>query len=80
MKRVTISFSSKLNRAVKAQAAKTGRSISDLVNEAVRVTLRDDATDRQDYERAKRHAKRILRRGFRLGGKFKISRDELHER
>jgi len=32
------------------------------------------------YERAKKHALAMLDRGFHLGGEFKVSRDELHER
>jgi hypothetical protein len=34
----------------------------------------------EDYARAQRAALALLKRGFHLGGKNYISRDELHER
>lgn len=43
--RATIYLDSELHRAVRLKAASTGRSISDLVNEAVRESLREDQED-----------------------------------
>lgn len=47
MKRVTVYLEPTLHRALKLQAAETGRSVSDLVNEAVRGSL---ATDLEDLD------------------------------
>jgi hypothetical protein len=45
MKRATIYFDENLHRAVRLKAAETDRSISDVVNEAVRQYLAEDADD-----------------------------------
>lgn len=44
-KRTTVYFDSELHRALRLKAAETDRSISDLVNEAVKLTLAEDAED-----------------------------------
>jgi len=44
-KRTTVYFDVKLHRALRLKAAETDRSVSDLVNEAVRESLSEDATD-----------------------------------
>lgn len=44
-KRATIYLDSQLHRALKIKAAETDRSISDLVNEAVKWSLAEDAED-----------------------------------
>jgi hypothetical protein len=44
-KRATIYFDPDLHRALRLKAAETERSISDLVNEAVRLSLGEDAED-----------------------------------
>lgn len=43
--RATIYFEPEIHRALKVKSAFTRRSISDLVNEAVRQTLREDRED-----------------------------------
>lgn len=43
--RATIYLDTDLHRAVRLKAASTGRSISELVNEAVRESLREDQED-----------------------------------
>ena len=43
--RTTVYFERDLHRALKIKAAQTDRSISELVNEAVRLSLREDALD-----------------------------------
>jgi len=44
-KRVTVYFEPDLHRALRMKAAETDRSLSDLVNEAVREALLEDAED-----------------------------------
>ena len=45
MKRATVYFDAALHRALRLKAAATERSISDLVNDAVRGSLTEDADD-----------------------------------
>lgn len=49
-KRATVYFDPELHRALRLKAAATERSISELVNEAVELTLREDAEDLEVYE------------------------------
>ncbi len=44
-KRSTVYFDPELHRALRVKAAHTHRTLSDLVNEAVRMTLREDQKD-----------------------------------
>ena len=44
-KRATVYFDPELHRALRFKAAETGRSLSDLVNAAVRLSLAEDADD-----------------------------------
>lgn len=44
-KRATVYFDPVLHRALRLKAAETDRSMSDLVNEAVRQSLAEDAAD-----------------------------------
>ena len=44
-KRATVYFDSALHKALRLKAAETERSVSDVVNEAVRVLLAEDADD-----------------------------------
>ena len=44
-KRATVYFEPELHRALRLKAAETERSISDLVNEAVQLSLAEDAED-----------------------------------
>ena len=53
-KRTTIYFDPALHRALRLKAAETDRSLSDVVNEAVRLCLAEDAEDLTAFaERAK---------------------------
>ena len=45
LKRATVYFDSELHRALRLKAAETDRSLSDLVNEAVKLSLAEDAED-----------------------------------
>jgi hypothetical protein len=44
-KRATIYFEPEIHRALRMKSAASDRSISDMVNEAVRLTLAEDAED-----------------------------------
>jgi len=44
-KRTTIYLNTKLHHAIKIKAVQMGMSVSDLVNEAVRLSLKEDAAD-----------------------------------
>lgn len=49
-KRATIYFDPSLHKALRLKAAETSRSVSELVNEAVRKALSDDADDLLAFE------------------------------
>ena len=49
-KRATVYFDPLLHRALRLKAAETDRSISDLVNEAVKAALAEDADDLEAFE------------------------------
>lgn len=44
-KRSTVYFDQDLHRALRLKAASTNRTLSDIVNEAVRIVLREDQED-----------------------------------
>lgn len=48
-KRATVYFDPELHRALRLKAATTDRSISDLVNEAVELSLGEDAEDLEAF-------------------------------
>lgn len=49
-KRATVYFEPALHRALRVKAAETDRSLSDLVNEAVKLSLAEDAEDLAAFE------------------------------
>jgi len=49
-KRATIYFDPSLHRALRIKAAETDTNVSDLVNEAVRTALAEDASDIEAFE------------------------------
>ena len=49
-KRATVYFDPFLHRALRLKSAETDRSISELVNEAVKAALAQDASDIEDFE------------------------------
>jgi len=49
-KRATVYLDSRLHRALRLKAAETGRSLSALVNDAVRQALAEDAEDLAAFE------------------------------
>ena len=50
LKRATVYFEPDIHRALKIKSAETSRSVSELVNEAVREVLAEDAEDIAAYE------------------------------
>ena len=50
IKRATVYFDSQIHRALRLKAAETDRSISELVNDAVRLNLAEDAEDLAAFE------------------------------
>jgi hypothetical protein len=72
-RRATVSIDPKLHRGLRAKARKTDRSIAELVDEAVKRSLAEDAEDLATFERRARERShdftqvvRRLRRGGRL--------------
>jgi plasmid stability protein len=53
-RRVTVYFGAEVHRALRLKAAETDRSVSDLVNEAVRAQLSADAEDLEVFRRRKK--------------------------
>jgi plasmid stability protein len=49
-KHATIYFDANVNQALRMRAAATNRSISEMVNDAVRLTLAEDVVDLTDAE------------------------------
>lgn len=49
-KRSTIYFNNEIHRVLRLKAAESDRSISDLVNEAVKIILAEDAEDLAAFE------------------------------
>ncbi len=49
-KRATVYFDSMLHRVLRLKAAETDRSVSELVNEAVKAALAEDADDIEAFE------------------------------
>ncbi|MCZ6635467.1 MAG: CopG family transcriptional regulator [bacterium] len=49
-KRSTVYFDPEIHRALRLKAAETDRSVSDLVNEAVKAALAEDAEDLAAFE------------------------------
>ena len=49
-KRATVYFDPSLHKALRIKAASTDRSVSDLVNQAIRASLAEDAEDLAAFE------------------------------
>ena len=49
-KRATVYFDPALHRALRVKSAETDRSLSDIVNEAVKLSLQEDAEDLAAFE------------------------------
>jgi len=53
-KRATVYFDASVHQALRLKAAATDRSISDMVNDAVKLALAEDAEDLTAFEKRKR--------------------------
>jgi hypothetical protein len=53
-KRATVYFDPDIHRALRLKAASSDKSISDMVNEAVKLTLAEDAEDLAAFDQRKR--------------------------
>lgn len=53
-KRATVYFDTQIHRALRLKAAETDRSVSELVNDAVRLSLAEDAEDLAAFEQRAR--------------------------
>jgi hypothetical protein len=74
---VTVSLDRETIHKAKIIAARRSTSISGLLAQQIASLVDGD----EAYERAKREAKVLLKKGFHLGGEgIRVSRDELHER
>ena len=49
-KRATVYFEEDLHKALRIKAAEVEQSVSDLVNDAIRASLREDAEDLEAFE------------------------------
>ena len=53
-KRATVYFEPEIHRALRLKAAASDKSISEMVNDAVKLTLAEDAEDLEAFETRKR--------------------------
>jgi len=53
-KRATVYFEPEIHRALRLKAAASDKSISDMVNDAVKLSLAEDAEDLEAFEKRKR--------------------------
>ena len=75
--RVTVYFDPWLHRALRLKAAETDRSVSDLVNEAVKLSLAEDAEDLAAFDERKdepnlafENAVKDLKKRGRISGSY----------
>jgi len=73
---ITVALSEETIRKARVLAAKRSTSISGLLADQIESLTGED----EAYERAKRSAVSMMKKGFHLGGVLTASRDELHER
>ena len=73
---ITLSIDRELIQFARVLAAQRRTSVSRMLSEELQKLIEDS----KNYERAKRQALNYLTRGFHLGGKITVSREELHER
>ena len=72
-RRVTVYFEANVHRALKLKAAASDRSVSEMVNDAVRAALADDAEDLEAFEERSNEPERAFEdfvRSLRRSGKL----------
>ena len=70
---MTVYFEPTVHRALKLKAASSDRSVSELVNDAVRAALADDAEDLEAFEKRANEPERAFEdfvRSMRRSGKI----------
>jgi hypothetical protein len=60
MTRATVAFDERLYKAIKLKAVMTSRSVSTLIAEAVRLSLREDASDLEAFSARRREPSKPL--------------------
>ena len=60
MTRATVAFDDRLYKAVKLKAVMTSRSVSSLIADAVRLSLKEDAVDLEAFEKRRRESSKPL--------------------
>ncbi|MEW6067777.1 MAG: DUF6364 family protein [Nitrospirota bacterium] len=75
---VTLSLPRSLLRKAKVMASRKEKSLSELLKDALEEKIREET----GYKKAKERQLRLLKTGFDLGtkGRITISREDLHER
>ena len=73
---ITLSLDKELLRKVKHVAVERGTSVSGLLVEHLERIVDED----EEYERARKKAVGLMKRGLKLGGKIRATRGEWHER
>ena len=73
---ITLSLDKDLIKKAKILAAQRQTSISRMLSEELQKIIADS----KEYDWAKRRALNHLTKGFHLGGKITVSREDLHER
>lgn len=60
MTRATVAFDDRLYKAIKLKAVMTSQSVSTLIAEAVRLSLKEDACDLEAFDKRRREPSRPL--------------------
>lgn len=75
-KRVTVSLDQQTLAKAKALAVRRSTSISALLADLIETLAADDDA----YKVAERKARVLMERGFHMGARRRLTRDELHDR
>ena len=73
---ITLSIEKELIKNARVLAAQRQTSVSRMLSEELQKLIEDS----NKYELAKKQALNYISRGFHLGGRITVSREELHER
>ena len=73
---ITLSIDKERIKSYKVLAAQRQTSINRMLGEKLQKLIEDS----KEYDRAKKQALNYIAKGFHLGGKITVSREELHER
>ena len=73
---ITLSIDKERIKSYKVLAAQRQTSINRMLGEKLQKLIEDS----KEYERAKKQALNYIAKGFHLGGKITVSREDLHER